>query len=154
MDVIFQLIPPRLAATLLGLAFIYAGWWGSGWAWQEPGRYKDALGDEGVTVETTVWNTREGTSSNSEGESTVVRYVEVQYEYEGQEHQVELVSSGTPFAEAQEDETIPFRLHPSDPEFLVHPDTDPPSVLLRSIPILLAFLVGGLIVLGVIISFF
>jgi len=93
-------------------------------------------------------------SINDTGASTLVRYAEVHYAWQGTEHAVDLVSSGTPFADAPEDAVIPFRLHPADPEFLVHPDGDRPSAFWRSIPIVLAFLLGGLIILGVLISLF
>lgn len=157
-EILLEIFANRIGVFILGIAFIAGGIYGWIDYRQEINLYNAAISKEGKTADAeVVWKATERSNSDSyreDGNSTVVGYIKVRFEAENGEQDVKIYLDSDEYEQVKEGDILKIKYHPENPEYVVAPQSDRPSVILSTIGFGFCVFLGFLICLAVIISLF
>lgn len=159
MELIFELIPAKLLAFLLALAFIAAGvyiWRGGS---LERGFYEAAVGKESKTYQAevrrkTVRSERSDNYNDSSDGSVDVNYLVLGfYEKDGQFSTVDAQVDRDEYDMVKEGDTIKISFHTDNPEYIVTPMKKRPGVFWHRLGGSIFVILGVIFILMLLASF-
>lgn len=134
MEILLELIPPRLFGFLIAVAFIAAGiyiWIGGS---DERALYDLAVGKESTTyqaeVRRKVVRSESSSGVNDHDAGTVnVNYLELSIDKNGHYDSIDAQVERDEYDAVKEGETIKISFHPDNPKYVVTPLKERPSVI-------------------------
>ena len=159
MELIFELIPPKLLGFLIAAAFIAAGvwmWMGGSEARRE---YDLAVGAESRTyqaeIRRKVVRSESSSGINDHDTGTVnVNYLILSYEDENGDYQsIDAQVDGTEYDQVKAGDKIKISFHPDNPQFVVTPLKERPGVIWYRLGGSIFMLLGVIFVLMILASF-
>lgn len=154
LDLLLELLMNRLGIFILGVAIAIGGVYVWTNCRSEAKLYDAAVGSEGRGSKAKVtWKNEEQSRSDTAEQNTIVTYLKLSHEFEGEEIEVKHYVDDDVYAKYQEGDTIDIRFHPSSKQFVVIPETKRPSTLFASVAAIGLIILGVIIVVAVVISF-
>lgn len=159
MEFILELLPPRLLGFLLAAGILAGGVyiWTGGSA--ERALYDAAVGKNGKTFQaeirykTTRSERSSGVNDHDSG-SVDVDYLQLSYEENGDYKSIEARVDRDEFDAVEESETIKISFHPGNPEYVVTPMKNRPSVIWHRIGGGILIGIGAILILMIFVSLF
>jgi hypothetical protein len=150
-DLLLELLFNRLGLMILAVVLVVGGVY----VWKgyraEASLYDASVGTEGRTAMARIaWK---GTENDSESDSSV-DYLKLEYDFEGEVIETKVYVDPQEFAAYDLSDEIQIRFNPSSKQFVVTPQMKRPSVFLATAGSLALIIIGSLIFIAVLISFF
>lgn len=157
MEIVLELLPPRLLAFLITVAFIVAGiyFWMSGNSERE--LYDRAVGKEAKTyqaeVRRKVIRAEKSSGINDHDSGTVnVNYLELGYDEHGKYYSIDARVDRDEYDSVNEGDTIKISFHPDDTSYVVTPMKTRPGVLWHRLGGGILVVLGSVFLLMILIS--
>jgi hypothetical protein len=156
-DLVLEIIPPKLFAFLIAVAFVAAGvyiWMGGSDRRRE---YDRAVGEGSKTYQAEVrWKVvrRESTSgiNDHDSGSADVNYLHLGYEENGEYQSIEARVSREEYDKVNENDKMMISFHPDNPGFVVTPMKERPGVFWHRAGGGILILLGVIFVLMILVS--
>ena len=157
MEILLELIPPRLFGLLIALCFIAAGvyiWTGGG---DERALYDMGVGKESKTyqaeVRRKVIRSESSSGVNNHDTGTVnVNYLELSVKTDGHYESIDAQVERDEYDAVKAGETIKISFHPDNPKYIVTPMKARPSVIWHRLGGGIFMVLGAIFILMILVS--